>query len=156
MFSHAISTGTTAVDQFRDVDHYVVDLLQESGTQWFGGEDDEIKPNALHEYRIPAGVVITYIPEGAVRLLKPLRIAVEEYTDSEYIARWIGPKHPVDTYTQYFGYGQNQDKAIEDLLSDLGNNLVSLLAVPQKELHASARSELDILRDYLRLERTDG
>jgi len=155
-FSHAISPGTTTVVQFRDVDHYAADLLQESDTQWFGGEDDEVKPNALHEFRVPAGVVITYIPEGAVRLLKPLRIAVEEYPDSEFIAHWVGPKRPVDTYAQYFGYGQSPDKAIEDLLSDLGNNLASLVGMPREKLHESAQSELNVLLDYMRLERADG
>ena len=156
LFSHAMGTGTTTVVQFRDVDHYAADLLQESDAQWFGGEDDEVKPNALHEFRVPPGVVITHIPEGVVRLLRPLRIAVEEYPNSEFIAHWVGPKQPVDAYAQYFGHGQNLDDAIADLFSDLGNNLASLLGVPQEALHESARLELQVLRDYLSLDRADG
>ena len=55
------------------------------------------------------------------------------------------------------GYGKDQTKRLEDLHSDLGNNLALLLGVPpHKELHKSAQSELKVLLDYLRLEGADG
>lgn len=154
--SHAVSTGTKTQVQFRDADQYVPDSPEESGSQWLSEENDEVKPIALREFRVPAGVVIRSIPEGVVRSLSPLRIAVEEYPSNEFIAHWIGPRQPIDTYIQYFGYGQDAYEAIKDLLSDLANNLASLLGTPQEKLHESAKLELELLLNYLRLENTDG
>jgi len=153
---HVVGLGTTTVVEFHDVDRYIPDLFQRSEPQWVGGEDSEEKPSALHEFRVPPGVVIAYIPEGAVHLLKPLRIAVEEYAGGEFVAHWVGPRQPIDTYAQYFGHGQSAEEAIEDLLSDLGNNLASLMEISPEKLHESAELELGVLRDYLRLEPTYG
>ena len=48
------------VERHRLADLPVEDKHKLVDPQWLGREDDEVKPNALHEFRAPAGVIITY------------------------------------------------------------------------------------------------
>jgi len=123
-----------------DSSAHVVDSTSETFSNQLLGDDYSHLIYGKGE-KIPTG------EEGEfVELLRSLHVVVEKTPQGEYFAYWASPN--IDLKERYFGYGEERDEAINNLLIDIANDVAVLESDAEEVLHPSAVAVRNALRQF--------